>query len=452
MNIAILSGEISGDIIGGALAKELLRLRPEARLWGIGSNAMKAAGVDIIEDSSTWGAVSITQSLVKGPMVLWKMVPRLRKALLARKPDVVVLIDFGFFNVRAAKFCKAHGMKVVYYFPPGSWRREGSKGANLAELTDLLAVPFSWGEERYRKLGCNAKYVGHPLVERVKPEMSREEFAEQFGMSPERPIIGLLPGSREQEVKHLMPTLIDAARLIYSEVKDAQFVIGVAPSISLEMMQGYLRHDPVIADRLGELWNEYVVEPGARALKPVLKSAQSLIQPDRQMVTVAGGPPISENAWKERLEKQAKVMKKNQEVGLPPLALAKGLTYDVMAHSNVLLTCSGTATLEATIFETPMVILYRGSALMEIEYYLRGMNKKLIHIGLPNILAQKRIVPELIQHDATPEIICKHTLEMLNDFGIRARVKNDLREVRLSLGEPGASEKTARLIIEIADK
>ena len=170
------------------------------------------------------------------------------------------------------------------------------------------------------------------------------------------------------------------------------------------------------------------------------------------MVTVAGGPPISENAWKERLKNQAKVMKKNQEVGLPPLALAKGLTYDVMAHSNVLLTCSGTATLEATIFETPMVILYRGSALMEIEYFLRGMKKKLTHIGLPNILAQKRIVPELIQHDATPEIICKHTLEMLNNFETRARVKSDLREVRLSLGEPGASEKTARLVIEIADK
>ena len=449
MNIAIFSGEISGDMIGGALAEELKRLSPETTLWGIGSGAMQAAGVELVADSSTWGAVSIVSSLIKGPGVLMKMVPALKKEIVKRRPDVVVLIDFGFFNVRAAKFCKERGIKVVYYFPPGSWRREGDRGGNLAAITDVLAVPFPWAVERYNRLGCNAVYVGHPIVERVKPEMTREEFAGHFGMLPERPIIGLLPGSRQHEVKHLMPTLINAARLIYREVKDAQFVIGVAPSISLEMMRGYLNEDIAVRDRLGDIWHEFVVDTGKKVLKPVVERAKELTHPVEHQLASVTGTLHSDLAWKERLQAQAESMKKNQEAGLPPLALAKGLTYDVMAHSSVLLTCSGTATLEATLFETPMVILYRGSKLMEIEYHLRGMKKKLTHIGLPNILAGKRIVPELIQHDATPETICKHAVEMLQDIEVRARVKHDLSTVRESLGGEGASEKTAKLVLSL---
>ena len=450
MNIAIFSGEISGDMIGGALAVELKRLAPEATLWGIGSGAMSSSGVELVADSSTWGAVSIVSSLVKGPGVLAKMVPMLKREIVKRKPDVVVLIDFGFFNVRAAKFCKERGIKVLYYFPPGSWRRDGDRGKNLAAITDVLAVPFEWAEARYRNLGCNAFYVGHPIVERAKPEMTREEFAGQFGMLAENPIIGLLPGSREHEVKHLMPTLIDSARLIAKEVKGAQFVIGVASSISLEMMQGYLTSDSIMRDRLSDIWYEFVVDPSKKALKPVVQKAKELTRAtERQLVTVTG-TLITENAWKKRLQSQADAMKRNQEVGLPPMVLAKGLTYDVMAHSGVLLTCSGTATLEATLFETPMVIMYRGSKLMELEYRLRGMKKKLTHIGLPNILAQKRIVPELIQNEATPDTICKLAVEMLQDVEIRARVKRDLSQVRQSLGDSGASEKTAKLVLELA--
>src|SRR5207302_1850373 len=117
------------------------------------------------------------------------------------------------------------GLKVVYYFPPGTWRRSGTKGAELAALTDLLIVPFPWAEERYRALGAKVVNVGHPMLDRVRSEMSRAEFAGHFGMDPAAPIIGLLPGSRKHEVAHLMPTLLDSARRIHREVKDAQFVV-----------------------------------------------------------------------------------------------------------------------------------------------------------------------------------------------------------------------------------
>ena len=178
--------------------------------------------------------------MLKIPLMLFRVSPKMKAIVRERRPDVAVLIDFGAFNVRAARYCKSLGIKVVYYIPPGTWRRTGDKGAELKDLTDILLVPFPWAEERYRALGARVVNVGHPILDRVRSQMSRSDFAGHFGMDPARPIIGMLPGSRKHEVSHLMPTLLDSARRIHSAVKDAQFVIGVAPSISLEMMRGYL--------------------------------------------------------------------------------------------------------------------------------------------------------------------------------------------------------------------
>lgn len=450
MNIAIFSGEVSGDLIGGALAAHIRRIAPDTHLWGIGSTAMASAGVELVADSAAWGAISITEAVTKLPAMLLRIAPKLRAELTERRPDVVVLIDFGAFNVRAARYCKAHGFKVVYYFPPGSWRRTGDKGRELGELTDLLLAPFPWAAERYRRLGARVEYVGHPLLDRVRTEMSRGEFAGHFGLDPTQPIVGLLPGSRRHEVSHLMPTLIDTARKIYSRCPGCQFVVGVAPSISLEMMRDFLINHRDVRDSLADIWHEFAQEAETKVWRRVKQTAQALSTPPQRQLATVGGLPLPDDGFKERLEAQRRQAMRRKETGLPPIVLAKGLTYEVMAHSDVLLTCSGTATLEAAIFETPMVILYRGSKIMEIEYYLRGMNKKLTHIGLPNILAERRIVPELIQHEATPEAIAKHALDMLNDPETRHRVKSDLRAVRECLGEAGASSRAAEYVIAVA--
>ena len=450
MNIAIFAGEVSGDLIGGALAREILRTVPDAEIWGVGSDSMRAAGVDLIEDSASWGAIGITEALTKVPQLLFRAAPKMRARVRATPPDVVVLIDFGAFNVRAARYCKNLGLKVVYYMPPGTWRRSGSKGAELAAFTDLLIVPFPWAEERYRALGAKVVNVGHPMLERVRSEMTRAEFAGHFGMDPAAPIIGLLPGSRRQEVSHLMPALLDGARRIHRQVKDAQFVVGVAPSISLDMMREYLTDHAEIRDRLSELWHEFAQEAESKVWKPVQRTANALTPHGRRKLVTVGGVIVSEDTFKERLDEQRKETERRNKLGLPPIVLAKGLTYEVMAHSDVLLLCSGTATLEATLFETPMVILYKGSKIMEMEYYLRGFHKSIAHIGLPNILADRRIVPELIQREATPEAIADHALKLLNDPEIRHATKSELRALRLALGDPGASARAARLVLQIA--
>jgi lipid-A-disaccharide synthase len=453
MNIAILSGELSGDLLGAALAQALRRHVPEVTLWGLGSGAMRAAGVELLADSAAWGAISVTEAVGKVPGLLLRVRPMVLHALKQRRPDVVVLIDFGAFNVRAARAAKALGLKVLYYFPPGAWRRTGSQGAELARITDTLATPFPWSAERFQALGANAVCVGHPLLERAHALMSRSEFAAQFGMDASQPILGLLPGSRHHEIEHLMPTLLDAARLIYRAVPNAQFVVGVAPTISPETMAKFLSGNKELRDRLGDIWHEFAQEAGTKVWKPVVARTASALSAHRgRMLVTAGGVLVPEESLQREMEarRRSEHLRARAEQALPPIVLAKGLTYDVMAHSDVLLTCSGTATLEAAVFTTPMVILYRGSKVMAFEYKLRGLHKKLRFIGLPNILADRAVVPELIQEAATPEAIAEHTLALLNDIETRQRVKRDLRAVAEMLGTPGASERTAQLVLELA--
>jgi len=453
MNIAIFSGELSGDLIGGALARELKALCPGVELWGLGSSAMQTEGVELLADSAAWGAIGIIESLGKVPAVL-RMLPKVKSELRKRRPDVVVLIDFGAFNVRVARAAKEYGLKVCYDFPPGSWRRTGTKGAELAQITDVIAAPFPWAAERYKAMGANAIYVGHPLVERVKATMTRAEFAAHFDMEASRPIIGMLPGSRKQEVAHLMPTLLDAARLIAAQVPDAQFVIGVAPNISEQMMAEYLIGHHHLRDKLTEIWHEFALDAETKILRPITKTAERLVAQQRPMLVTTAGKLLPDDVLSDqRYTKQHTARMRSRSDKLPPpTVLAKGLTYEVMAHSDVLLTCSGTATLEATIFTTPMVILYRGSKLLELEYRLRGIKRAIVHIGLPNILADKTIVPELVQEDATPDAIAHHALKLLNDLEVRSTARHELHKIRTALGEPGASRKTAEIVIELARK
>ncbi len=453
MNIAIFSGELSGDLIGGALARELKRQCPGVVLWGLGSNAMQEAGVELLEDSAAWGAIGISQALAKVPGLLLKTSPRVKAALRERKPDRVVLIDFGAFNLRVAKFARTLGLKICYYVPPGSWKRKNTRGAEFAALTDLIATPFPWSADHLKSLGVNAHYVGHPIVERVSAQMTRTEFADHFGMDPSLPIIGLLPGSRAHEINHLMPILLDAARLLHESVKDAQFVVAVADSISQERMAELLSDSPDLRDKLSEIWHEFAHEAETKLLKPVKQTARKLRPTGTSTLVTNTGLTISTEKWQEKLREQAQsAQAKDRQPKLPPpTVLAKGMTYEVMAHSDLLLVCSGTATLEATLFETPMVIVYRGSAMMGIEWRLRGMDRKVQFIGLPNILADRLIVPELIQDAATPKKIAETALSLLNEMTPRAQMKAALHEIREALGEPGASAKTARLILDLLD-
>lgn len=435
VNLALLSGEISGDMVGGALSRALRAAAPEVSLWGIGSRHMAASNVELLYDSADWSAIGVINALRVYPHLRFWVYPHTLREILKRRPATVVLIDFGAFNVQVARWCKARGIPVLYYFPPGSWRRSGTAGAELARITDRIATPFPWSAERLARLGAQVEFVGHPLLEIVRPGLRRAQFTQRFGMEPGRPIIGLLPGSRRFEVKHNTPALLGAARLIQQELPGAQFVFGAASASAREQIEDQLMQQQRLTRR--EVPQTQHTE------------SQPHRGPDARLVTPEGVLLPADVLHNEKIGRPRLMQKVAESAGPLSVVIAENMTYDVMAYSDVLLVCSGTATLEAAILGTPMIILYRGSRLMEIEYNLRRL-KRLEHIGMPNIIAGRRIVPELIQQEASPEALARHALRLLRNTEERARMKEALGEVRHALGEPGASDRVARIALEMA--
>lgn len=444
-NVAIISGEMSGDLVGGALARELLRLRPDLKLWGIGSRYMANAGVELLYNSADWSAISIVESVKIYPKLRWSAYPRVVREVLSRRPAAVILIDFGAFNVKVASRIKPRGIPVLYYFPPGSWRKRGKVNPQIAQVTDRIATPFPWSEERLRSVGANVEFVGHPLLELVKPSLSRSAFADRFGIEAGAPIVGLLPGSRGFEVEYNTPAMLGAARIIHAQLPDAQFVFGLASPAARSMVEKIVtewhQSDELEPSAHAAAALENLKDKGINVLEEKLgigKRGAKLVTPEGVLVpadVLNKRPPGSEDGPRRK-------------VSFPPVVLTEGLTYDVMAHSDALMVCSGTATLEAALLGTPMVILYRGSKLMYLESKLLKVRPE--HFGMPNIIADRRIVPEFVQDEASPEALAEHTLRFMRDPAVRGEVKAALLAVRQSLGEPGASERTARMALQLA--
>lgn len=427
--IAIISGEVSGDMTGGALANAIHSLRPGIPLWGVGGSNMAKAGVELLYDSSLWSAIGVVETLRVYPKIRYTVYPRVLGEIQRRKPDLIILIDFGAFNVRVAKWCKPKGFRILYYFPPGSWRRTGSKGEELAKITDKIATPFPWSAERLQGFGANVEYVGHPLVEIARAPLSREQFCSRFGLDIDHPIIGLLPGSRPFEVQYNTPVMLNAAEIVTQSIKSPQFIFAAASDMA--------------AKRIEKLVDAHVHQRET----PVRKNQRGNTQRERIIITPEGFTLRGKNLKEMENMGKAPIHKCN---GSASFIITMDQTWNVMAHSDALMICSGTATLEAAIFRTPMVIIYRGSQLMEIERRIRHINPE--HIGMPNIIARNRVVPEYVQNDATPEVIASHIIAYLNEPDTRNTVRTELTKICEMLGEQGASEKTARIALELIDK
>ncbi len=379
VTICCVAGEASGDASCAALMREVRKWLPHLQCWGIGARRMAEEGIELLYDSSRWGAVGVVEALRIAPG-LWLAQQNLKRRLVQVPPDLLVLVDFGAFNVPLARWAKQRGVRVFYYFPPGSWRKTPPRRNDLPSCTDCIVTPFPWSAQILQEAGANAHFVGHPLLDRVRPTMDEETYCATLNLERTHLRIGLLPGSRRQEVRSLLPVMRRAADLLADRVPGTQFVVALAPSV----------HE------------------------------------DEAHRAFAG----SSIRWR----------------------IARDITYDVMAHSHLLWCCSGTATLESAILGTPMIILYRGSQLMELEYAVRKRSLNLRWIGLPNLIAERTICPELIQRDATPQNILTHSLALLPGEEAYEQQKQALHEVKSLLGEPGATERAARLLVECVGK
>ena len=372
----ISCGEPSGDLYAGALASEILRIDPATAITGLGGNRLAAAGATLVENFS---GLSVT-GLVEVVRLLPRTYATYRRLLAdaeAVRPDVFVAIDFPDFNFTLARALKKRGIPIVYYISPQLWAWRAGRMKTMRRLVDRVLVIFPFEEAIYRQAGVPVEWVGHPLFDVQPASQSRETFLGQHGLDPSRPVLALLPGSRTNELREILPVLAQAAELIRGRLSGVQFLVARAPHLRDELFS------PLTA--LGA--------NGSR------------------IVTIDGH------------------------------------TDDVLRSADAAVVASGTATVQAALHECPMVVVYR---LSPLTYRIGKPFVRVDTYAMANLVAGRRVVPELIQEDFTPERVAQETARLLTDQAQAERMRGDLREVRHRLGTPGASRRAAEAILAIA--
>lgn len=388
IKIMLAAGEASGDLHGAALAAELLRRRPDLELFGMGGVKMREAGVKLLFNPTTLSTIGFAEAL-KNAHLLRRVLARFGEAIAAEKPAAVVLIDYPGFNMRLAEMAHAAGVPVAFYFSPSAWAWGRGRADRVARSAAKVLAVFPFEADVYRAAGCDVEFVGHPLLDIVPADLSRDAARRALGLPDDdapdaaagggrrgRRTVALLPGSRKQEIETLLPPMLEAARLLGEGYR---FVIPIAPTI-------------------------------------------------------------------DRAEVEHHINRCRGQAGLD-IRLGEGLVHEALAASDLAITASGTATLEAAILGTPMIIVYRVSG---STYLLAKMVLRVPFIGLPNIVAGRVVVPELVQHEATPGKIAACARALLDDPERLAAMRRDLLEVHQRLGEPGAVGRAASSILQMA--
>jgi lipid-A-disaccharide synthase len=243
MKIMIVAGEASGDLHGANLAREILALDPDCRLFGMGGSLMKQAGVELIYDPTNVSVMGFSEVL-KSVTVLKRVLARLGETLDQEKPDLVVHIDFPEFNMRLAEMAHNRGIRTVYYMSPSVWAWRQGRARKIARTITCVCAVFPFELPVYEQAGATTCYVGHPLVDIVKSDTARPDLLRQLDLDPEAPMYALLPGSREQEIRLHLPDMLKAALLMRHEIPDAQFVIALAHTVSRSMIEEYVAQEP----------------------------------------------------------------------------------------------------------------------------------------------------------------------------------------------------------------
>jgi len=229
----IIAGEPSGDVHGAGFIRELRKKFPGCSVFGIGGDMMRKEKMEIlfpVEKMSILGIVEVIKHLPFIGEVFRTLINEIRM----RQPAAVILIDYPDFNIRLAAKIRKHfpsGIKILYYISPQVWAWRKSRIETIARCIDAMAVVFPFEEELYKKTGMHVRFVGHPLLDVVKPSSAKMEFFKKLRLSPNHPTIGLLPGSRHQEIVRHLPVMLGAMHKIYKINEDIQVVIGITQNM-----------------------------------------------------------------------------------------------------------------------------------------------------------------------------------------------------------------------------
>jgi lipid-A-disaccharide synthase len=370
ISLLLSAGEASGDMYAARLATAL-KHRADVQIFGMGGPQMRAAGVDIVADYSEVSVVGITEILSHLPSLIRAMRSLVREAE-RRQPILAILTDFPGFHLRLARKLKARGIRNAYYICPQfwAWRPWRVRVVRRRFAQTLCIFPFE--EKFYADAGVPVKFIGHPLVGNVLPSVDRPMFLREQNLDPARPVVAVLPGSRNAELSQHLPILREACQRIHGETQ-AQFVVAAAHANSIPMLR---------------------------------------------------------EGWPLNL----------------PIRVVEGRTYDALASSDAAIVSSGTATVETALLDVPMVVVYRVTPLTA---FLAKPLVRTPFFSMVNLIAGKRIVPELIQSDFTPERVSKEVVQLLRDPTAREAMRANLAEVRRRLGPPGAVDRAADAILDL---
>ncbi len=366
----IVCGEPSGDLLAGNLVAALQKLQPQIKFCGVGGLHLAKTRAEIFYNINELSVMGFFDVLKKLPRFL-----KLKKLVLAKlnaeQPDCLILVDFSGFNLRLAAAVNKR-LPVIYYVSPQIWASREGRINSIKRFISKMVVLFKFEEEFYRKHQIQADFAGHPLIDLVTSSVNQQDFADRFGINPGKKIISLLPGSRKQEVRLILPLMLKTAQLINQAIPQTQFIIAKAPNLET---QNYLN-----------ICKNFALD----------------------------------------------------------LKIIDGRASDCLNIAQASIVCSGTATLEAAIIQKPFVIAYKTNLL---NYLLYRPQIKIPYIGMVNIVAGRKIVPEFIQFNARPKMIAQAIIELLQNPLSAQSMNQNLKAVKDSLGAPQAADRAAGFIL-----
>lgn len=263
--VMIVAGESSGELYGSLLARTLRAMWPEVRLVGMGGERMRDSGVELFSGISSSLGLTETFSSIKK---LRESFAKASRTVRELAPEVVVLVDYPDFNFRVAKIAKRHGVKVLYYVSPQVWAWRKGRVKTMGEIADRVAVILPFEEEIYKRAGVACEFVGHPVMEEIEELEKTHEVEHRSSWSGTRtPTISLLPGSRPQELKRLLPVFTDFVGMFSHEFPRARFLVPLAQNIEVDQFR----------ERISALGEKGVVFMRGDALKALVSSDMAVI-------------------------------------------------------------------------------------------------------------------------------------------------------------------------------
>ncbi len=372
MKYYIIAGEASGDMHASNLVAEIKKKDKKAEFRGFGGDMMQSQGVELVKHYRLMAYMGFVEVAVNLRKVLGN-IAQAKKDMIDYQPDAVILVDYPGFNLRMAKFAHERGLKVFYYISPQVWAWKRRRVHKIKASVDKMLVILPFEEEFYRRYGVDVTYVGNPLLDELAKSGSpnRSIFLRRNSLGEKREIIALLPGSRKQEVKRMLPVM-------------------------LKMVPRF---------------------------------------PNYQFV-VAGVSSLDKDLYKQIMGKTDAFFVENQ-------------TYELLQNSSAALVTSGTATLEAALFTVPEVVCYKATGL---SYRLAKSMIKVKYISLVNLVMDREVVKELIQNDLTEENVAKELEGILHNGKRQRQLLEEYEELKDRLGNAGASEKAAEVILAAMKK